>query len=171
MKLKEKALMTVSFLIIVFLFIYSNSREPSEPKEFVKNKTFTNFSNVFFSYEITRYPSNVEIMPIKQVNNTLIGLVTDPWNINFGIIPGNGTYVKRNIELTNLKERESKIVLKTYGNISPLVSFSKNDFIIKPNEKVSIDIFLFSNETEPGNYSGEIDVIAKKPIYNFLPIS
>ena len=63
-----------------------------------------------------------------------------------------------------------KIILKAYGNISPLVVFSKNNFVLEPKEKVSIDVFLHSKDFEPGNYSGEIDVVSQKPIYNFLSI-
>jgi len=172
MKKSEKAFLVVSILVIISLFIFSNFQEPVEPKDFVKNKTFTNYSTSFFNFEITRYPSNVEIRSTEQVNGTaFIGFVTDPWNINFGVIPGNGTFVTRNIELTNKKGTNSKIILKAYGNITPLVFFSKNNFVLKPREKVAIDIFLFSNKTKAGNYTGEIDVIAQKPIYNFLPIS
>lgn len=171
MNTEAKIFLIASVVVIICSFIFTNLQEPPEPKEFVKNKTFANYSTLFFNYEITRYPSSVEIKSIKLNETTIIGFVTDPWNINFGIIPGNGTFVKRNIELTNLKDKDSKIILKTYGNITPLVSFSKNNFILHTKEKVSIDVFLFSNKTEIGNYSGEIDIIIQKPIYNFLSIS
>ncbi len=137
---------------------------------FVTNKTVVNYSTLLFNYEIARYPSSVEIT-IIDVNETVLGFVTDPWNLNFGMIPGNGSFVKRNIELANTDEKDIKIILKAYGNISSLVVFSKNNFILKPGEKVSIDIFLYSKNFEPGNYSGEIDVIAQKDIYNFLSIT
>ncbi len=158
-------------LLVVLIYIALNFQEPSEPREFVKNKTFTNYSNLFFSYEISRYPSNVEITPLGNLNETTIGFATEPWNINFGVIPGNGSYVERNVELTNLKDRDSKINFKAYGNISPMVIFSKNNFIVQPGKKVSVSIFLYSNQMEPGNYSGEIDIVAKKSIYNFISIS
>ena len=165
MRKKEMIILTIIVLIIVSLFVFSNSQEPPEPTEFVKNKTVVTYSNLFFNYEILKYPSNVEITSLKNINESIVlGLVTDPWNINFGIIPGNGTFVKRNIELTNKEEKDIKIILRSYGNISPLVVFSKNDFILKPKEKASIDIFLYSKNAEPGNYSGEIDVISQKGI-------
>lgn len=171
MKKEEKILFIIFLFIVIFLFFYENFQEPPAPTNFVKNKTVSNYSTMFFNYDILRYPSDVEIIPIEQMNGTiLLGFATDPWNINFGITPGNGSFVTRNIELAN-KDKDSKIILKAYGNISPLVAFSKNNFILKPYERVSVDITLFSNSTKVGKYSGEIDVIAEKAIYNFPPIS
>jgi hypothetical protein len=155
--------------VVAFLFIFS--KEPPAPEEFVNNKTIENYSTFFYNYEILRYPSNVEIMPIENTNeNVVLGFVTDPWNINFGIIPGNGSYATRTIEISNKEERNNEITLNVYGNISPLVVFSKNRFVLKPNEKASIEVFLYSKDSEPGNYTGEIDILSKKPIYNFLSI-
>jgi hypothetical protein len=157
-------------VLAVIVFGYSLGG-PLEPKDFVSNKTYSNYSNVLYSYEILRYPSNVEIMNLDlRKENATLGFVTDSWNINFGSIPGNGTYVKRNVEFSNRKDSPSKIELRAYGNISSHVSFSQNDFILNPGDKVSVDIYLFSNSTKSGNYTGEIDVIAKKAIYNFFPI-
>jgi hypothetical protein len=157
-------------VLIVLVFGYS-AGGPSEPKDYVSNKTYSNYSNILYSYDILRYPSSVEIIDLDlKKENVTLGFVTDSWNINFGVIPGNGTYVRRNIELTNRKDSPSKIELRAYGNISTHVSFSQNDFILNPGDKASIDIYLFSNSTNSGNYTGEIDVIAKKAIYNFFPI-
>ncbi len=169
MKKLEKIFLIISFFIIIFSFVFSNLQEPPEPKEFVKNKTIANYSTLFFSYKVIRYPTSIEIKPIKE--NTTIGFAIDPRNLNFGIIPCNGSFVKRSIELFNPERKNVEIILKSYGNISPLVFFSKNNFILHPEERVNIDVFLFSNNTLPGNYSGEIDLIVKKLIYNFLPIT
>ncbi len=172
MKIKTWIILMISLFFVIFLFILINIQEPPEPKEFVKNQSSATYSTLFFTYEIKRYPSNVEIKLTEQTNQTaVLGFVTEPWNINFGIIPGNESFVTRNIEIANLGEKNNKIILKVYGNISPLVTFSKNNFILKPGEKTSIDIFLYSKKFDPGNYSGEIDVIARKDIYNFLSIT
>jgi len=172
MRNEEKILLIISLLIVIFLFVLINFQEPPEPEEFVKNKTVVNYSTLFFKYEILKYPSSVEILALESINeSTVLGFVTEPWNLDFGIIPGNGSFVTRNIEIANPGEKNNKIILKAYGNISPLVVFSRNNFILKPKEKVSIDIFLYSKNSDPGNYSGEIDVIAQKGIYNFLSIT
>ncbi len=167
--MKIVGLAVLVFLVVAFLFIYS--KEPSVPETFVGNRTIENYSTFFFKYEIIRYPSSVEIMAIENINQTaVLGFVTDSWNLNFGIIPGNGSYVTRTVELTNKEDVDNRISIVAYGDIAPLVEFSRNDFILKPKEKVSIEIILYSRNSEPGNYSGEIDVLSKKPIYNFLSI-
>ena len=170
MKTETKIFLIASLFSIIFLFFIINLQEPPEPKEFVKNKTFTNYSTLFFNYKIIRYPSSVEIEP-EEENETLLGFVTDSWNLNFGIIPGDGSFIKRNIEIANLEEVNIKIILKVYGNMSSLIFFRKNNFVLKPNERAVVDVFLFTNDTLQGNYSGEIDLIAQKPIYNFLSIT
>ncbi|MFH1473656.1 MAG: hypothetical protein ABIE55_02060 [Candidatus Aenigmatarchaeota archaeon] len=167
--MKVVGIVVLVFLVVAFLFIFS--KQPPVPEEFVSIRTVENYSTFFHNYEILRYPSSVEIMPIENLNETIvIGFVTDPWNINFGIIPGNGSYVTRTIEVSNKGGDNNEVFLNAYGNISPLVVFSKNNFILKPDEKASIEIFLYSKDSEPGNYSGEIDVVSKKAIYNFLSI-
>jgi hypothetical protein len=158
----------IAFVIILFIYLFIIAiQEPAEPTEFVTNKTILNYSNLFFTYKIIKYPTNVEIVsPLK--GNVTLGFVTDPWNLNFGIVPGNGSYVKRFISVTNLKEKYNKIKLKTYGNITLLVNFSKNDFVL--NESAAIEVNLYTDTAEFGNYSGEIDVIIKVPKYDLLKV-
>jgi len=169
--MRREGKILLMILFIAFLFIVTK-QGPPEPKDFIYNKTVVNYSTLFFSYEIVRYASSVEIVPVENIGeNVVIGFVTDPWNIGFGIVPGNGSFATRTIELTNKEDKNNEIILKAYGNISPLVAFSKNNFVLKPKESVSVDIFLYTQGFEAGNYSGEIDVISKKPIYNFLSIS
>lgn len=164
----KKEIIIFAIILIFFLFFIA-TQEPSEPKEFVTDKTILNYSNLFFNYKIIRYPTSVEIVsPLKE--NVTIGFVTDPWNLNFGIVPGNGSYVKRFIGITNLKEKYNKIKLKTYGNIAPLVNFSKNDFVLNENESVAIEVNLYTDTAEFGNYSGEIDVIVKVSKYDLLKL-
>ena len=163
-------IIALAVIVAAMLFVFGTTAPP-EPRDYVQTETFANFSNIFFDYEIFRYPSNVQIRDINDPSgNVTWGVVTDPWNINFGVIPGNGTVVQRNMVLTNKKDSDSLISLKAYGNISDKITFSKNDFVLKTGENQSIDIFFSSNMTEYGNYTGEIDIVVKKAIYNFLPI-
>ena len=162
----KKEIIIVAIILIIFLFIVN--QEPNEPKEFVNVKTVLNYSNVFFNYKIIRYPSSVEI--IQPQENVNLGIATDPWNLNFGTIPGNGSYVSRYISVTNLKEKYNKIKLKPYGNITNLLNFSKSDFSLNENESIAVGITLNTGSTEIGNYSGEIDVIIKVPKYDFLRV-
>lgn len=165
--MREKVFLLIIAMAAIVLFI-SFLQEPPEPTYFVDNKTVSNYSTPFFDYEIVRYPSNVEI---RLGSDVVLGFVTEPWNLNFGIIPGNGSYSTRSIEIKNKEEKNIEIILKSYGNISDLIGFSQNNFMLEPQKVASVDITLYSRDFGNGNYTGEIDLIAKKPIYNFLSIS
>ena len=162
----KKEIIIFALLLIVFLIFIT--REPPEPKEFVNDKVILNYSNLFFNYKIIRYPTSVEVLPLEK--NINIGMVTDPWNLKFGSVPGNGSSIKRYISITNLKEKYNKIKLRTYGNITPIVNFTEKDFILNQNESAAIEVNLYTDSVEYGNYSGEIDVIIKIPNYDFLKI-
>jgi len=164
--MKTKTFLFILVTIIILLILPSKIQ--IEPKEIVENMTFITNSDLFFDYEVTKYPTKVEITSTKFLEEGgLIGVVVDPWNLNFGIVPTGGSSVKRQIELFNTKEKAGKISFKVYGDISPLVSFSDNDFIIHENENLTVMIYLNTGNLI-GNYSGEIDVVAKKPKYKFL---
>lgn len=165
MKIKNFLLVLI---IALFLIALPARIQETEPEEFVENMTFTTYSDLFFDYEITRYPTGVEITPSKFLEKeSVIGVVIDPWNLKFGIVPTGGSFVRRYVELTNVMERAGKVSFKVYGNIKPLVSFSKNDFILHENENSTVTVFLSATNVT-GNFSGEIDVIAQKPKYDFL---
>jgi hypothetical protein len=166
----KEILILIVFALVVIVLVIGVFGGPPEPTNFIENRTVSNYSTMFFEYEIVRYPSNVEIKHV-DAEGVILGFVTEPWNLNFGINPGNGSYSTRTIVLTNKEEKSIKVSLKSYGNISSMIVFGKNDFVLEPKKNVSLDIFLYSKNNEPGNYSGEIDVITKKPIYNFLPIN
>lgn len=155
-------------IVILVLFLFVATLEPSDPREMTNEKNISNYSNLFFDYKIIRYPTSVEIVPETEENINL-GIVTDPWNIKFGIIPGNGSYAKRYVSI-NSNDGYSKIKLKAYGNITPLLNFSKNDFNLNGNESIAVEINLYTNSAEFGNYSGEIDVIIKIPKNELLKV-
>ena len=167
--------MNIKLLLLVFVIafvILANLLEPPEPKKFVENITVSNYSNFFFTYDIISYPSKVEIAQPTDANGSIVlGFVVDNWNLNFGSVPFNGSYVTRNVQIRNSKESDVEIIMKAYGNITPLVSFEENNILLKPDENVSVNILLQSKDYEIGNYTGQIDVIIKKPIYNFLSIT
>lgn len=157
---KEFVVFVIVLILVIFLLIAT--MEPPEPKEFVNDRTVSNYSNIFFNYKLIKYPTSVEIASVGT-ENVNIGFVIDPWNLKFGVAPANGSSIKRYINIRNLEEDYNKIKLKVYGNISPLVNFSKNDFTLNKNESVAIEVTLYTDSAESGNYSGEIDVIIKTP--------
>jgi hypothetical protein len=160
------AIIVIAIPIANFLINYQN-----EPRGMITNRTFFSYSDLFFKYEITRYPSSVEIVPVESSQQKiLVGLSADPWNLNFGIIPVGKNFGKRFINLVNLKEKDAKIVLKVDGNISKFVKFSKNNFILHPNENVTIEVTFYAEGASVGNYTGVISVIVQRPKYDFIYI-
>ena len=165
--IKSDILISVVIISVIFVIIYSWNY-PSVPKEFVTNETFERATGIFFDYETTRFPSNVEIV-LPQEEGMKIGFVIDPWNLNFGIIPTGGNYGTRHIILVNSEDRNVRVDINVYGTIKPLVSVSQNNFILQSGKSVTVDIYLnTTNSTKPGNYTGEIDVVIKKPRYSLL---
>jgi hypothetical protein len=142
---------------------------PFQPKEFVTDMQVINSSSLIFGYKIVRYPTSAEVLSYDG-GNLSMGFVTDPWNIKFGSVLGNGTTVKRYISIKNNLEKYSRFSLKAYGNITPMVSFSKNDFVLMQNESAAIEVVFDTGNYSYGNYIGEIDVISKTPKYDLLQI-
>lgn len=162
--------LAVSIILVVFLSSFLILHGKPAPTEFVTNRTVEISGDLLFSYEATKYPSGVEIIkPKLQESKLLVGLTVDPWDLKFGIIPSGGSFGTRHLILTNKQDKDVKVDLKVYGNISPMVSFSKNNFILSKNENVTIDVFCRTTDTTlDGNYTGEIDVIIKRPKYEFI---
>jgi hypothetical protein len=158
-------LVLIIFMAAAAIFLLNNKTQ----EESVINKTVLAYSDLFFDYEVTKYESGAEVTGIYSSNKNLtLGVVVDPWNIEFGSIPTGNNTGTRFISLENLKEKESKVSFKVYGNISPFVDFSRNNFILHSNEKTMVEASFYTNSSKIGNYSGEIDVIIKTPKYDFL---
>ena len=167
MQAKLKIAVVVVVLIIICtlcaLFLFNG---PPPPKDFVMNRTFETHENLLFVYEMTRYPSDVEVTNPEE--DILLGVTVDPWNLGFGIIP-KGSYERRFLNLVNLEENNVKVGINPYGDIAPMISFNKNNFILRANESITVDVILrTTNTTVTGNYTGEIDIIIVKPKYDFL---
>ena len=149
---------------ILFIFLY-------EPRitGFVSNMTIERFENFFFVYERMRYPARVQITEKGEALN--IGISVDPWNLDFGVLP-KGVNNKRFINLANHKNKIYKVSLVSRGNISSMISFSENNFLLHEGEEEKVSVFLNSSLSEKvGNYTGEVDVTYKRARFsplNFL---
>jgi hypothetical protein len=136
---------------------------------FVTGSSFENCTDMFFNDEITKYPSFVDVAKFLPSNQSLaLGLVLDPWNLNFGTVPAGDNYVTRFIDLSNLKDKPVKITMASYGNLSGRVQFGKNDFILGPGEKTTVEVRAYATNATVGNYTGQIDIFVKKPKVRFL---
>lgn len=162
---KKKKLGKVEFLLLVLIcvsfFLYTQIFYSVKPKKFVKNYTSEDRKTLFFVYKITRYPTFGNVTELKIENKTIsIGVATEPTQLNFGLIPANFT-VRKIITIKNYENVPVKVKMKVFGDIKDFISFSRNDFILLPNEETKI--YITFNATKLGNYTGEIDVIVKKP--------
>lgn len=164
-KISIPALAAALAIILAIIALFSPPFQA--PEKLAENQTISIEEGVLFAYEITRYPTNVEISNASGQNISL-GFSLEPGNLNFGIVPTGGNMGKRVITLENVADAPSKILLVAYGSIAPMIKFSGNDFLLTNKAPKPIEITLETEKgTALGNYSGEIDIIVKKPKYGF----
>ena len=160
---KNIAILLLAAVAIILIGI----SDPAQPKGIVDNKTVETFTNLLFEYNTIRYPAVGEVVQTGGLNqNVTVGFATEDWRLNFGAVPANGSYSTRTVSMQNTKDANVLVMLRSHGNISDLVSFDKNDFVLEPNESAIVSIVMKS-QNDIGNYTGEIDITTKKPIYNY----
>jgi len=117
------------------------------------------YENLLFTYEIYSFPAKINVLEKSQKME--IGVSGDSNVLDFGqIYVGMGS--RKYINLTS--SEEYKVALKSNGNITHVIKFEKNDFIIKGQESVPV----YALPKSPGFYEGEIKIIFKKIKYPFL---
>jgi len=159
-------LLIILVLFLIFLIFY----EPNVKTNFVENMTVEKTEDLFFVYETVMYPSNVQIIRLKNKSNITVGITGDPWNINFGLIP-IGVESRRFVNLANYKNENYKVKINVYGNISPMISFDKNNFIMHKGDELKLTVLLNSTvSAKTGNFTGEIDIISKSVKFQFLEV-
>lgn len=98
-------------------------------------------------------------MKLKVEGTRVVGINTDTDMINFGIVPGGSTGIRR-INVTNNYDKELFVVIKTYGNFSDWISVSDNEFRIQPGSKEEITIKAkVPRDTDIGVYRGRLEVV------------
>jgi hypothetical protein len=134
-----------------------------EPQQITSEKAQETYSDFFYDYEVTRYPSSADIISVENFRENLtIGISVDNWNLDFGEIPANGSYGKRFLNLTN-RDEDAKIHLIVYGEISPMVKFNRNNFVLLKDQKVTVEVYFNTSTYPAGIYNGEIDIVVQKP--------
>lgn len=164
----SKRIVLVGLLILIIFLV--STKYPFYPSQFVTNKTFVKVSNLFYTYEITRYPTDVNLtkaIPLEQLKN--IGVVTDVWNLKFGRIPTGGNYsIRRFVTVKNNLDKSVTIEGKAYGNISKLIVFPQNNLLLAPKQQTNFTVKLTPTlQIKKGYYAGEIDIIVKIPKFGF----
>ncbi len=117
--------------------------------------------NIIFDYTIYTYPAKIEVLNKNQ--NIEIGMSADTWILDFGKIYV-GMISKKYINISS--NEDVKVILRINGNISSILKFEKNNFLLEKNHNYSIP--FFAEPKKPGNYTGEIKIIFKKIKYPFL---
>jgi len=168
--MKNKNNLFLVLLCIAIALVFALIDYSSTPRVFVVNKTIVKYSGILFSYEVTRYPVVVEIVPLDLNRSEItLGLGNEPGRLNFGIIPTGGHYATRHLVISNSENNKIHVIFKVYGKIKPMVNISSQNFILLPDQSKTVDIRVkTSPETLPGNYTGEIDITVKKPNFDFL---
>jgi len=158
--MKRSILITILLLAVLGMLFLLN--KPKMTASFITNRTFERSEDIFFVYEVVKYPSNVTIISVENPSNMTVGIVGDPWNLNFGVLPV-GVNGKRFVNVANYKEPMSKIRVVCFGNICSLITFDKNNFILHEGEESQITVSLNTNLSNPGNYFGEIHILSEIP--------
>ena len=166
--MKKIPIIILIILFFVLFLLLSTFSGPKNKINFVENETVEKTEDPFFIYETIMYPTNVSIIKLENKTNITLGITGDPWNLNFGVVP-IGVDSRRFINLANYKEENYKVEILVYGNISPMVSFDKNNIILHKGDELKVTALLNSTiATKKGSFTGEIDVISKGARYSFL---
>jgi hypothetical protein len=136
----------ISVILLSFSIVFAQNIEKS--------------SNLFFDYETFSYPARVKVLPKSE--SVQIGVSGDTWILDFGqIYVGMGSRKYINVTV----DEQYKVMLKSSGNISSMLRFEKNNFIV---EKGNVAIPVYVEPKNPGFYDGELKIVFKKVKYNFL---
>lgn len=165
MKTMIIALLLAAAIFLAALFAGSNGLYRTYGDTVSRQETDI-YEDVFFSYEVIRYPASVEI--INRTQNYTVGVDVGTDRLDFGLIPAAENFVTKHINLENKLEGDAKVRVSGRGNIAGLLDFSQDSTILTAKERTTVDVVLTaSNTTFPGNYTGEIDVRIIRPS-NFI---
>lgn len=157
-------LVCIAALVLLPLFL----RPPIPDNEIDRINTFKRQS-LYFDYEITQIPASAKVTHEINLTGIDIGVSIDPWDLNFGSIPRGGSFGTRKILLRNLKDEPAKIGLYSSGNISPLVKFQDDSFVLQPGQELNTEINLITGKnTELGSYNGRIDLVVRRHRFDVL---
>ena len=153
----EKVLFGLFFIfsLLLSLFLFKFEIVPTSNLTQVK---FEKASDLFYDYEIFRYPVRAKVL--KGVLD--VGINADPNILDFGELP-LGSKGKKSIWLNN-SEKEVKVEIKVFGEVRPFLKMSENSFELKSKESKLIKVEFYA--LKEGNFTGELDILIKKPKYS-----
>jgi len=156
-------LVLISFSLLDF--ISRNSRLDLKPSANLSENvsSFEQKENLFFRYEIIRYPSSINVTDFNpNETKTYVGMSGDRTNFNFGFIPRSSSS-RKSLNLTNNQVKSYQMKFFVFGNISELVKLGRS-LVLKPGENVEVPVRAQTNLGTPiGIYTGEVDVVTVLP--------
>ena len=160
MRIKPAFLVLAVVLAALVAFNYYSMA----PKGMVTASIVERSEGLLLTYERVRYPANVTVV---SPDSETVGFDIEKHSLNFGVIPAGGG-AGRFLDIRNPENRVIKIRIETHGNISDFITLSESEIVLEPGEERSIQVsFDPEDATEPGEYSGEIDItkiISRNPI-------
>ena len=148
-------------LLLALGIVLAAINTPVESSQIVQERTIDQRSDMFFTYTTVKYPAKVEVL--VPTGNLTIGFNTGTNELDFGRVE-TGSSVKKWLNLTITDEKTSRITLKSKGDISPLLIFGKNDFLLSGKDSISVTM----NAGSPGKYTGEVAVVVQRSSYDIL---
>jgi len=137
------------------------------PGDYVDNQSVDHSSGSFLIDDVVRYPAKANVTALNLSDrNIKVGVAAQTYELNFGNVPQNIT-VRKFINLGNGEKGPVRICVKARGNIGPHVYFNPGDNIILSGGEQK-DLEVAFNSTRTDLYSGEIDLIVRKPKYGAL---
>lgn len=164
-KILLRAAVVLLFVAVAVTSYLILSDSTPEPTDHVLAKTRHQTDGMFFTKAVDRIPARA-IIVLPEVNNDTIkvGVSADKSELNFGVVLQNMSVTKF-VEINN-KDVTVKECILSYGSIGPLIKIPENNFVLKTGESKAVTLAFSGSEL--GNYTGEVDVITKKPKYGFL---
>jgi len=154
-------------LVVALVAVGVSSEKYKVPEDFVDRASEDQSSGFFMDNKIVRYPTsaNVSLLNLSD-KNIKIGVAPQTYEINFGNVPQNIT-VRKFIKLNNTYNADAKVCFIARGSIGPLIKTPEGKELVllaHQDREVEIDF----NSTEMGLYSGEMDIVIRKPRYDFV---
>ena len=107
-------------------------------------------------------PLHKQTIPTRFIAGENMGFDLGPGNLNFGlIIPGYSA--SRDITITNNYDYPTLTKVESFGEISPFIIVSENNFILNPSESKNITFSCYPEKgIELKEYPGKIIILTHK---------
>jgi hypothetical protein len=167
--MEKKTLLKTAVVILILAVAVTGylilSDKTAEPADRVLVKTRQQTDGMFFTKAVDRIPARAAIVAPKVENDTItVGVSADRNELNFGVVIQNMSVTKfLNIENKDVAVKECVV---SYGDIGPLINVPENSFVLSTGESKAVTLHFSGSEL--GNYTGEVDVITKKPKFGFM---